>query len=174
MYNADRVIPYDQNMTSILILLMGLYCKKNYECSIFSSEGFLRKPLIGSCCDRAAAQKQPSLAQLTTGSAAATQARAGLATAVGAAIVLPFRLVPSFLPTPIQLLTWFLDSKSFEHRLLQLRHWMAADGGGGGRGGGSVAAPPVGWSFRGQLVSELAVVVACSFCILFTTFEIEL
>lgn len=46
--------------------------------------------------------------------------------------------------------------------------------GGGGRGGGSVAAPPVGWSFRGQLVSELAVVVACSFCILFTTFEIEL
>ena len=76
MYNADRVIPHDQNMTSILILLMGLYCKKNYECSIFSSEGFLRKPLIGSCCDRAAAQKQPSLAQLATGGAAATQARA--------------------------------------------------------------------------------------------------
>ena len=115
---------------------MGLYCKsytlqkKNYECSIFSSEGFLRKPLIGSCCDRAAAQKQPSLVQLATGGAAATQACAGLATAVGAAIVLPFRLVPSFLPTPIQLLTWFLDSKSFEHRLLRLRHWMAADGGG--------------------------------------------
>ena len=126
----------------------------------------MRKPLIGSCCDRAAAQKQPSLAQLATGGAAATQARAVLATAVGAAIVLPFRLVPSFLPTPIQLLTWFLDSKSFEHRLLRLRHWMAAEGG--------VAAPPVGWSFRGQLVSELAVVVACSFCILFTTFEIEL
>ena len=116
---------------------MGLYCKsytlqkKIYECSIFSSEGFLRKPLIGSCCDRAAAQKQPSLAQFAIGGgAAATQARAGLATAVGAAIVLPFRLVPSFLPTPIQLLTWFLDSKSFEHRLLRLRHWMAADGGG--------------------------------------------
>ena len=133
----------------------------------------MRKPLIGSCCDRAAAKKQPSLAQLATGGAAATQASAGLATAVGAAIVLPFRLVPSFFPTPIQLLTWFLDSKSFEHRLLRLRHWMAADG-GGGRGGGSVAAPPVGWSFRGQLVSELAVVVACSFCILFTSFEIEL
>ena len=89
MYNTHRVIPYDQNMTSIfhndLILLNGfvlqivyVHCKKNYECSIFSSEGFLRKPLIGSCCDRAAAQKQPSLAQLATGGAAATQARAGL------------------------------------------------------------------------------------------------
>ena len=143
-------------MTSIfhndLILLNGFVlqivytAKKIYECSIFTSEGFLRKPLIGSCCDRAAAQKQPSLAQFAIcGGAAATQARAGLATAVGAAIVLPFRLVPSFLPTPIQLLTWFLDSKSFEHRLLRLRHWMAADGGGrrrrvaadgeGGRGG---------------------------------------
>ena len=143
MYNADCFIPYDQNMTSIfhndLILLNGFVlqivytAKKIYECSIFSSEGFLRKPLIGSCCDRAAAQKQPSLAQLATGGAAATQARAGLATAVGAAIVLPFRLVPSFLPTPIQLLTWFLDSKSFEHRLLRLRHWMAADGEGGRR-----------------------------------------
>ena len=130
-------------MTSIfhndLILLNGFVlqivytAKKIYECSIFSSEGFLRKPLIGSCCDRAAAQKQPSLAQLTTAPAARRRrrrARAGLATAVGAAIVLPFRLVPSFLPTPIQLLTWFLDSKSFEHRLLRLRHWMAADGGG--------------------------------------------
>ena len=128
-------------MTSIfhndLILLNGFVlqivytAKKIYECSIFSSEGFLRKPLIGSCCDRAAAQKQPSLAQFAIGGgAAATQARAGLATAVGAAIVLPFRLVPSFFPTSIQLLTWFLDSKSFEHRLLRLRHWMAADGGG--------------------------------------------
>ena len=86
MYNADCIITYDQNMNSIfhndLILLNGFVlqivytAKKNYECSIFSSEGFLRKPLIGSCCSIAAAQKQPSLAQLATGGAAATQARA--------------------------------------------------------------------------------------------------
>ena len=73
-------------MTSIfhndLILLINGFvlqivytAKKNYECSIFSSEGFLRKPLIGSCCDRAAAQKQPSLAQLTTAPAARRRRR---------------------------------------------------------------------------------------------------
>ena len=113
-----------------LIMLIGLYCKKKLRMLHFCQWGIFAKAIDWELLLYRSSPEtaQPSAARHRRRGGDAG-ARAGLATAVGAAIVLPFRLVPSFLPTPIQLLTWFLDSKSFEHRLLRLRHWMAADGG---------------------------------------------
>ena len=141
MSNADRFIPYDQDMTSIfhddLILLNGFVLQIVYTAKKITNAPFLA---VRDFCEShwlgaAALSQQPRNSRAKRSSPPAARRRrrralAGLATAVGAAIVLPFRLVPSFLPTPIQLLTWFLDSKSFEHRLPRLRHWMAAGGGG--------------------------------------------